>query len=336
MADSVVTNALAAQAGTKIRAAQEILSLAKPASGRDEFALFKTALPAESKPYAEMLYAASLEYGIAPILLWGIMNQESKSGLALIPRGPGGMSADKRDLGLMQLNTKAQADWLKTHDWRDPLGNIYRGAAVLYSNYQYFRRAASQRVKFNNGRTIGEDGVTDPRPLSGLVLTRAALAAYNAGPGEVLWAVATGKDPDAPTTPAKLGQGGYSQLILTAVATMSQTLFKKGSIFGSTDALAVVVASPVSSGAMGTVYRDIYTAFKAQERSATVAATTRVDFYAEAAAWKVRECAAAHVKKVETEQAAAIHDEETPAFKDDGNLAALSYDFERGTWGRET
>ena len=46
----------------------------------------------------------------------------------------------------------------------------------------------------------------DPRPLKGDLLTRAAVAAYNTGEGNVLMSVAAGVEPDATSTGGDYGE----------------------------------------------------------------------------------------------------------------------------------
>ncbi len=68
--------------------------------------------------------------------------------------------------------------------------------------------SASQASK----RGVAAGQYPDPRPLTGELLGRAVIAAYNTGEGNVLMSVACGKDPDVTTTRANYASAALSML----------------------------------------------------------------------------------------------------------------------------
>lgn len=210
---------------------------------------FDTAIDPLVQPYAAQMRAAGDQYGASPWLLAGIMMRESNGGSALTPPGPGGVGdksprwpagspnlkgalpskyavyADPNTgfppglvgwgLGLMQLDFGAMHSFVTSNDWTDPQTNINGAAQVLSSNLVYFARVPLPTpVSIESWRgwdaKYGVSGMyADPRPLTGDLLIRAAVAAYNAGTGGVLEAVAAGLDPDVPTT-----GGDYSSWVM--------------------------------------------------------------------------------------------------------------------------
>jgi peptidoglycan hydrolase-like protein with peptidoglycan-binding domain len=72
----------------------------------------------------------------------------------------------------MQIDDRSWGSWLNSHHGgMDPASNIMKGAEILRSNMDFFKGN-----------------------------TKAALAAYNAGPGNVQKAIRNGRDPDSVTT----------------------------------------------------------------------------------------------------------------------------------------
>lgn len=207
------------------------------ASGIDSFVdygrelAFAAVLPSPVSNYAQLILEASRSHGVSPWLLAGIMYRESLGGSALSPPGPGGtgdfgrrtpgmrytngyvvpgsgMPEDGQGWGrgLMQIDWASQFPWGQTNNWQDPATNIEKGAQVLAEAMSYFQQGPNPNgIIVTAGHTSGWGLPTpgpymDPRPLSGTDLALAATAAYNAGPGTVLQAVAAGLSPDVATT----------------------------------------------------------------------------------------------------------------------------------------
>lgn len=166
-------------------------------------AAFRAALPARARPYATAILTVARETGVPPDILFGLGDRETNWGTAraLDQQGPAG-TGDKapRDparwgsalppdgrgwgRGLMQIDWGSFADWCRQNDWTDPLTNIRKGAAVYL---------AKRRALTATG-------------LQGDQLTRAALAAYNAGEGKVGNLVRAGLDPDSGTSGGDYGR----------------------------------------------------------------------------------------------------------------------------------
>lgn len=131
--------------------------------------------------------------------------------------------------GLMQVDYGVHNAWVTSSAWWEPQVNIDKGAAIFSEFRAFFTKAPTGPVKIEAWRLdrgIPKYGIepwrtkypnvpmpptvssqkyaqatyTDPRPLSGVELYVAALAAYNAGPGGVLQALALGLPAEAPTT----------------------------------------------------------------------------------------------------------------------------------------
>jgi hypothetical protein len=152
---------------------------------------------AEAEKYQTEIEAATGDLGFPACLIGGIGCRESAWGLALKPRGPGGtgdffkrrfptahrtaaLPPDKQGFGrgLMQIDFDAH-EFARTGEWQDPAQNIRYGCQVLADNRQFFQRKSD---------------------LKGRELLRAALSAYNCGPGNTLKALRDGRDLDFYTT----------------------------------------------------------------------------------------------------------------------------------------
>lgn len=143
--------------------------------------------------YGSTIDRVAMLTGLAPSLLAAIGSRESRWGLALVPKGPGGtgdhvprsylrphrpqpMPADGLGFGrgLMQIDYDSHI-FARTGPWQDPLENVRYGASVLVESKALLRK-----------RTL----------LTGRGLLRGALAAYNCGPGNVMRALRQGADVD--------------------------------------------------------------------------------------------------------------------------------------------
>lgn len=111
-------------------------------------------------------------------LLMGICSRESHFGLLLNKdmTGDGGHGR-----GLMQIDDRSHAAWIKLNKWKDPLANIEYGADVWMDNFNYFVDHSDEL----------EDMVQ---------LVWAATAAYNCGAGNVMKSLRAGDSVDQRTT----------------------------------------------------------------------------------------------------------------------------------------
>lgn len=135
----------------------------------------------------------------------------------------GGMPGDGGGWGrgLMQIDFAVHNEWVITGAWKDPRKSFDYAAKLLASFRKYFSTpAAGTLIKVDEWRItqgIPKYGIrawatlypwvshadrlrADPRPLAGVDLDRAALAAYNAGPSGVLQALAYGVPAEACTS----------------------------------------------------------------------------------------------------------------------------------------
>ncbi len=175
--------------------------LGTPAPAPDK--IYPTTIPRNDSGYLRQLAAATQylafikqgaqQYDIDVPVLGGLGSRESNWGLALKPAGTGGTgdfarrSAPTRfrqdalppdgggfGRGLMQIDFDAH-EFARTGNWQDPQQNILYGCKVLADCLSFFQRKEN---------------------LQGKLLLRAALAAYNCGPGNVLKAIRNGLDVD--------------------------------------------------------------------------------------------------------------------------------------------
>lgn len=198
---------------------------------------FAAILPDRSKPYARAIIDAAIDRDVSPFLMWAIMDHESRSGTALgyTPAGPTGvgeaiprwvsesrlstsyafarrmglltgktrkntagnteyevkapkMPGAPREAwgyGLMQIDYASFPEFIESGKWRDATENIRQGAEVLRQKMRFFM--------LNGG------GGSDPRPLTGDALMKAAVAAYNTGEGNVLNSLKAKADIDRTT-----------------------------------------------------------------------------------------------------------------------------------------
>lgn len=130
------------------------------------------------KPFADQ--AAAKYSWLNPSVIGGIGSRESGWGLLLSPKGPSGTGDGGHGRGLMQIDDRFHQSFISSGRWRNPQDNItYAIDEVLSRNYDYLDR---------NTNLAGEN------------LLRGAIAAYNAGLGNVLDALSQGLDVDYYTT----------------------------------------------------------------------------------------------------------------------------------------
>lgn len=151
----------------------------------------------ETFKYKAFIDEASEKYGMKPSVIGGIGSRESNWGLILKPLGPSGTGdfIERRSLnrfrsgplppdgggfgrGLMQIDFDAQ-EFARTGNWKDPKENILYGCSVLADSRDFIKRKTN---------------------FEGTPLLQAALAGYNAGPGNALRAIRDGRDIDFYTT----------------------------------------------------------------------------------------------------------------------------------------
>ncbi|MFL5349981.1 MAG: peptidoglycan-binding protein [Hyalangium sp.] len=121
-------------------------------------------IPAQYRQWLPQVQAAAKKYNLDPALIFAVMSRES-GGKNI--RGDGGHGR-----GLMQIDDRSWGSWLSGHNGgMDPASNIMKGAEILRANLDQFKGN-----------------------------TKAALAAYNAGGGNVNKALRAGHDPDSVTT----------------------------------------------------------------------------------------------------------------------------------------
>jgi peptidoglycan hydrolase-like protein with peptidoglycan-binding domain len=157
----------------------------------DNTALLAQFTEARTK-YQAFIDGAATQCGFPPCVIGGLGSRESQWGLALKPVGPAGTGdfAPRRfparfragalppdggfGRGLLQIDYDAY-DFARTGDWKDPAANIRFGCQVLAASRDFIRRKTG---------------------LEGRALLQAALAGYNAGPGNALRALRDGYDID--------------------------------------------------------------------------------------------------------------------------------------------
>lgn len=172
--------------------------------------LFSASISGEAQPYAALILQVARESGVDPFLIYALGQRESRWGEALRPKGPGGTGDSGHGRGIMQIDDRSFGSWLAANDWGDPYTNISKGAAVLKQKRAFLGTdvpvkgltdgvtvtvSSAQAAK----RGVSPGSYPDPRPLAGEDLTRAAVAAYNTGEGNVLISLAVGADIDATT-----------------------------------------------------------------------------------------------------------------------------------------
>ena len=150
------------------------------------------------KEYGQMIIEAAARWKHRPEVIAGIMMQETQGGLSLLldkqgPEGRGDKGADgiRHGHGLMQIDNRWFADFIRSGDWKDPECNISKGCAILAGKRSFLTHRL-QHIGFTSEE-----------------IERATIAAYNAGEGRVMKAVKAGQDPDYYTA-----HGNYSKSVL--------------------------------------------------------------------------------------------------------------------------
>ena len=140
-----------------------------------------------SGSYKPMIEELALRYDwLQPSVIAAIGSRESAWGLLLAPKGPSGTGDGGYGRGIMQIDAEFHPEFISTGKWRDPRENLTYGIEkVLRPYYDYLDRNTN---------------------LQGMELLRAALASYNAGPGNVMAAYNAGLDVDYYTTGRDYGK----------------------------------------------------------------------------------------------------------------------------------
>jgi hypothetical protein len=136
----------------------------------------------EAQKYKSIVESAARPYSswLKPSLVAAIGSRESGWGVLLSPFGPGGTGDGGFGRGLMQIDSQFHPEFTSSNRWKDPAENIrYALDNVLSDYYDYLSRNTN---------------------LRGFELLRGAVAAYNAGPGNVVAAINQGLDVDYYTT----------------------------------------------------------------------------------------------------------------------------------------
>jgi hypothetical protein len=130
------------------------------------------------------------KHGFSIAVIAGIGSRESHWGLILNPPGPSGTGDFGHGRGLLQIDDRAFPQFIGTGKWKDPRENILFGSQVLADNRAFMQRRTS---------------------LQGKELLRAALAAYNSGPGNALRALNDRGDVDFLTANRNYGKDTLSR-----------------------------------------------------------------------------------------------------------------------------
>jgi hypothetical protein len=130
------------------------------------------------------------QQGFPIAVIAGIGSRESHWGLLLNPPGPSGTGDFGHGRGLMQIDDRAFPQFTSTGKWKDPRENILFGCQVLADNRAFMQRKTN---------------------LQGKELIRAALAAYNSGPGNARRALLDRGDVDFFTANRNYGKDTLSR-----------------------------------------------------------------------------------------------------------------------------
>jgi Putative peptidoglycan binding domain/Transglycosylase SLT domain len=191
------------------------LSTVFPTTFPGNHAALLTQFTEANTDYRAFIDEAAKQFGFQPAVIGGIGSRESQWGLDLKPAGAGPAGTGDFTLrrfptrfrtgplppeggfgrGLMQIDFDA-FEFARTGNWTDPAANIRFGCQVLAQSRDFIQRKAH---------------------LEGRALLQAAIAGYNAGPGNALRALRDGHDIDFFTTGRDyskdvLNRAGFFQL----------------------------------------------------------------------------------------------------------------------------
>lgn len=189
-------------------------------------AIFQLQLPDYAQDYADAMLQVSREQSIDPFLIFALGDRETNWGQTI--GGPAGTGDNGHGHGLMQIDDRSWASWLQANDWTDPYTNISKGVEILKGNISFFSKKSSVASLTDGTRvylgpsSAAKRGVLvgnypDPRPLSGMSLWQAAIAAYNTGAGNVLRNLAAGRPAEFTTT-----GGDYTSDVVARATTAAQ------------------------------------------------------------------------------------------------------------------
>ena len=166
-------------------------------------AIFKSVIPWQARPYADVILRVSSETGVSPFVIVALGMRETQWGNTpdLSEPGPAGTGDSGHGRGLMQIDDRSWGDWLENNDWTDPYTNVSKGVAIYLTGRHY----------------LEQHGVT------GEMLDKGAIAAYNEGPGKVLRLINEGQDPSAGTT-----GGDYATDVLGKIASYVASFNQQG------------------------------------------------------------------------------------------------------------
>jgi soluble lytic murein transglycosylase-like protein len=122
-------------------------------------------LPQHLAQWSAEVAIAAERYRLDAALLMAIIDRESRGGLALRPPGAGGTGDQGHGRGLMQIDDRWHADWIRLGVWKNPGANILKGAEILRGGIDFFLKRDDPDADF------------------------CGIAAYNCGPGGVLRAI---------------------------------------------------------------------------------------------------------------------------------------------------
>lgn len=188
--------------------------------------IFQLQLPDYAQDYSDAILQVSREQGVDPFLIFALGDRETNWGSSI--GGPAGTGDGGHGRGLMQIDDRSFAAWLKANDWTDPYTNISKGVEILKGNISFFSKKSSV-ASLTNGTLVylgpspaAKRGVTvgnypDLRPLTGMPLWDAAVAAYNTGAGNVLRNLAAGLPAEFTTT-----GGDYTSDVVARATTAAQ------------------------------------------------------------------------------------------------------------------